>query len=213
MKSIGLLLIITIAVSCNFDSKPKNFDYGKVENGQYTNSYFGMTIDLPDTWVVQNEEEKAAMMEMGKDLVAGEDQNLKAIIEASEVNTANLLTMFKYEVGSPKGYNPNFLVIAENLKNSPGVKTAKDYLFHARKLMERSNIDYDFGDGKIEKVIINDQEFYVMRPTIYYMGIEIHQAYYCTLVNGFSLGFSMSYMEEENRLIQEKIMNTVKFDN
>jgi hypothetical protein len=207
------LLILTISLTaCNQNEKPKNFDYGHTENGKYLNSFFGLELDIPSGWVVQTREETENLTEMGKEFVAGDDENLKAVIDASKINSANLISVFQYEVGSAVDYNPNFMLVAENIKNSPGTKTGSDYLFQARKFLAQSKIEYSHIDDKFEKKMINGQEFYVMNCNIEYAGLSINQIYYSTIVDGFAMNVIVSYTTDEQKSDLDKMLNSMAFN-
>ncbi|MCX6238485.1 MAG: hypothetical protein NTY07_13160 [Bacteroidia bacterium] len=91
---IGLLILTVLTVGCNSNGKPKDFDYGHIENSRYLNSFFGLVLALPSEWVIQSKEQIENIAKLGKNLAAGDNINLKAVISASEVNTANLLVVF-----------------------------------------------------------------------------------------------------------------------
>lgn len=212
LNFIGLVILTILVFSCNTNNKSKAFDYGRVENGKYLNSFFGLEVDVPKGWVIQTKEQIDKMTKMGKDLVAGDDKKLKAVMKASEINSATLLTVFKYETGSAVDYNPSFTFIAENLKNLPGTKSGSDYLFQVRKLLRQSQMQYDTIDEKFTKVFIDNQEFYLMNATLPYMGMTIKQEYYATIQDRFSLGIIISFTDDEQKNELEKIIQSMKFN-
>jgi len=209
-KLIILSLLTIFITSCNPNKKPKNFDYGHTENNKYHNSFFELELILPDNWVVQTKEQMENLSEAGKEIAVGDNKKLEAIINATEINTANLLAVFQYEVGAAVEYNPSFMLVAENLKNAPGVKTGRDYLVQARKLLKQSQVQYQI-DDKFKKVTINNHNFYVMNCSINYMGLTIKQKYYSTLKNGFCLSAIISYNNEEQKKNLEKIIHSANF--
>lgn len=146
MKKIIYLLIVTILFSCSNQNKklPDNFDFGKTENGSYKNDYFDMKVLFNPNWIVQDKQEMNNLAKIGNDLVFGDDENLKSMVKASQVNTAYLLAVFKHEVGAAVEYNPSFMIVAENTKNFPGIKNGEDYLFHAKNLLKQTQIPYSF---------------------------------------------------------------------
>lgn len=115
---INLLLtivILSIFPNCPTKAQSTDFDYGNIEQNIYMNKYFGVEMVLPQDWVVQSREQIDHIMKTGKNLVAGDDAKMKAVIKASEVNSANLLTVYKYEIGSAVDYNPSMAMMAENI--------------------------------------------------------------------------------------------------
>jgi len=210
---LGLLILTITAISCKTQIKPNDFDYGHVENGKYVNSYFDFEITIPTDWVVQTKEQMDNLTKMGSELVAGDDANLKAVIKASEINTANLLAVYQYERGSAVDYNPSFMIAVENLINAPGIKTGSDLLFQSRKLLEQSQLKYDYLDEVFAKEIINGTEFYTMNAEINYMGLNIKQIYYSTIVNRFSFTVIISFITDQQKLDLLESINSMKFRN
>jgi hypothetical protein len=210
IKLLLVIILLSIFPNCPANAQSTDFDYGNIEQNIYKNKYFGIEITLPQDWVIQSREEIDNIMKTGKNLVAGDDAKMKAVIKASEVNSANLLTVFKYEIGSAVEYNPNMSMITENIKNFPGIKSGKDYLFHARKFMEQSQFKYDSLDSEFTKENINGIEFYKMNVEISYMKIKIKQVYYSSVINKFSLNFIISYISDEQKSELINSLNTLK---
>ncbi len=197
-----------ISISCGNTSQ-ESFDYGKVENSVYSNAFFDLTMNVPEAWMVQSQEQTQLLHERGKDFVAGDDKRLKKAIDASTVNTAYLLTVFKYEVGSAVDYNPSYILMAENIKYAPGIKSGKDYLIHSKKFMERNNVTYKYISDSIEQEFLNGFEFYKMETRIDYYGLIITQLYYSTIKNGFSLCVILSYTDEAQKAELEGVLNSL----
>jgi len=209
--TISFLLILILMINCSNSSEPKDFDYGKIENDRYTNSYFDLELNLPSHWIVQTKEQTENLTKIGKDLVAGDNKNMRAAFNASEINTANLLTVFQYEVGSAVDFNPGFMLMAENLKAFPGIKTGSDYLFQVRRAMKQSQFQYDSIDDEFKKIIIDNQEYYLMNTSVSYAGYTIRQEYYSTLQDGFCISAIISYNDDEQKSVLKKVINSMKF--
>jgi hypothetical protein len=208
----GFLFTALLFSACsNKQGKPDDFDYGKVEKDKYTNTYFQMEMDIPKGWTVQSKEQLEDISKKGIDLTAGDNKEMKAALKASEINSANLLAVFKHEVGSALEFNPNFMVVAENLKSAPSIKNGGDYLTQTRKLLEQSQMKYDSISETYEKTTIGGQEFYVMSAHISYMEMSISQVYYSTIRNGFCLSAIISYSGEEQKAELEQAVRSMKF--
>jgi hypothetical protein len=207
----GVFFVTMILNGCSDQDKPKNFDYGHVENGKYVNSYFNFEITLPTGWFVQTKEQMDEMTNSGQDLIAGDDSKMKAVFEASKVNVANLLSVFQFEQGAPVEYNPCFSLVAENIKKFPGIKTGSDYLFQTRKILEQSQIKYDHIDKEFSKEVINGTDFYKMNAEIEYTGLNIKQIYYSAIIKGFSFNLIISYINDQQEQDLLKAVNSMKF--
>ena len=212
-KLIGLIVLAVINTCCNPGGQSKKFDYGHMEDNKYINSFFSLELQLPDGWVVQSKEQTENITNLGKDLIAGDDKNLKAVLDASEVNSANLLTVFKQELGAAVDYNPSFMLVAENLKNAPGIKNGSDYLFQTRKLLQQSQMEFEHMDEEFTRETVNNLVFDTMNCSINYMGFVIHQKYFSTIQNGFSISAIISFIDEDQKKELEQVVNSMVFTN
>jgi len=200
MKNIVSLVIIlfTLSVIAQEKNLPSEFDYGKTEEGVYTNDYFDLKVAFDPSWIVQNNEQMNQLVESGKELISGDDSTMKSVVDAAMVNTAYLFTVFKHEVGAAVEFNPSIMVIAENTKNFPGIKNGGDYLFHTKNLLDQSQMDYYF-DKEISEKEISDTNFHVLEAKLDHLGSTIIQEYHTTVTNGFSLSIVVSYTNDEMR--------------
>jgi hypothetical protein len=194
------------------DPPTQYFDYGTTENGVYTNSFFNLEVAFNPEWSVQSQQQVDKLSELGENLIAGDNKDLKRVIKASKVNVSNLLTVFKYELGSAVDFNPSFLITVENTAFAPGIKTGKDYLFHAKKLLSKLEVKYTFDkpvyEKKIGKVI-----FHVLETRINFMDFKVKQDYIVTVKNGFTMIFIVSYVDKSQKKELYKVINNMKLDN
>jgi flagellar biosynthesis regulator FlaF len=215
MKNLHLLSalhIILIVGACRPPQFQNNFDYGLVESNQYTNEFFGCSIDLPADWVVQSREQMEKLQNLGKEMIAGEDKKFKKELKVSDIRSANLLTVFKFELGSTVEFNPNISIVAENVKFSPGIKSGADYLNHSRKLLEQSQFKYDSISTNFDRVNFSGKVFSRMYTSVNYKGIPITQEYYSAIISGFSFNLVISYSDEEQKKELEGILGTLRFE-
>jgi len=217
MKKTLTLTILFFALStffaCNSSKKnlPTGFDLGVVDDGVYTNNYFGMKVKFNPDWAVQDQESMNDLAKLGAAKVSGNSDLSEAQLEASMVNTAYLLTVFEHEPGSAVDFNPSFMVIAENIKNYPGIKTGSDYLFHARKLLIQSNLGYDISE-EVTTRNVGGIDFDVLTATREIMDLTIVQEYLSTISKNFSLNMIMTYVTDENKKALYSIADEVSFD-
>jgi len=208
---VSIIITVTLLYNCKFEKEPKKFDYGKVTDNIYTNAYFNFSVKIPKDWAVQSQEQTQKLAEKGAELAAGDDEYLKSAVKSAEVDSANLLVVYEHELGTEVAYNPNFMLLAENLKNTPEVKNPGEYLLHAKKLLQRSAIEYHFEEDEFEKEIISGETFYTMRCSIQYLGTEIKQKYYCVFKKGFCLSMIISYVDASQKSSLEGIVKEFYF--
>lgn len=213
MKYIKLSIVCFLAfglTQCK-TGKPDNFDYGTIEDNTYTNSFFEMSMNLPEGWAVQSAEAIKQMTEIGSDAIAGDDAIMKAKLKVSEINSANLMSIFRHEVGTPlEVFNANVTLIAENLVLAPGVKEGSDYLAHTKTALLQTGMNYtiddDFGTETFGR-----QSFDYMDATLSTQGMSVQQRYYSTIINGFSLTAIISYGSEEQKEMLIDVLASMNF--
>ena len=214
MKNPKLLVVLFLAiglVNCK-SGKPEDFDYGEVVDNTYSNAYFGMTMDIPEDYYVQSQAELEDMAKQGGKLL-GDDIITKAKLKAVEINSANLLSVFKAD---PKtnvaSFNSNLVMVAENTASAIGISSGKDYLEASKKVLEQTQLDYTFDDDATGTENFGGQEFDYMDAVLSYSGVKIKQRYYSTIINGFSLNFITSNEEGNQDQKLNEILESINFD-
>lgn len=206
-----VLLLATMAFSPGCGRKAVDeIDFGNVSNSVYQNKYFGLTVALPAGWSVQDQTTRQRLMELGGEMVAGDDKNLKAAVKTSEMTTVSLFAAFKHPVGTPVPYNPNIMCLAERVRHMPGMKKGGDYLFHAKRLLQSSQIQVSF-PKEISTETIGGQQFGVMHIETSMAGMTIRQKYYAAITKGYALAFIVTFTNDEEESSLNNILKTVTF--
>ncbi|MCB0704186.1 MAG: hypothetical protein KDC34_02710 [Saprospiraceae bacterium] len=212
MKYFVPLVLLCSLIGCNSQSTtPEGFDYGSIEKGVYRNHFFNFSIDVPEDWSVQSDEMMDELSEAGTDMIAGDNKSLKQDLDAAEINTAYLLTVFKYEVGAPVDFNPSYLFVAENLSMAPTIRNGKDYLEESKKLLQQAAVEYQFPPVEQPVVNLGGKEFYVMNTVMEYIGTKIEQTYYACIDQNFALTCIISYSGEAQKQELETLLSSIKF--
>lgn len=216
MKWIKRIMVLTLVIGmtvCAY-SEEKAFDkidFGTLENGKYKNEFFGMRLKLPDDWYAMDDDTRMKMMETAKKMLSGEDKNMKAILDASELNSVNLFMVNKHPLGTAVSFNPGLACVAEKVGHLPGIKKGSDYLYHAKKLMQASQIKYIFPkEPYAQKIGGND--FDVQDVEVHIKGMTIYQKYYAAILKGYALSFIISSATQEEEENLKQILETVQFE-
>ncbi|HEY2720422.1 MAG TPA: hypothetical protein VGI82_01770 [Chitinophagaceae bacterium] len=205
-----IFILLLLASSCQNSSKiPDEFDYGKIKNGLYTNDYFDFEMPVPSSWNVQNKQQVDELQKQGEDLISGNNNELKAKVKAASVQTANLLTAFKYKPQTIPGFNPSFIIVAENLGNS-GVKDATIYLDHAKNIMKQSSVLYQF-DPDYHSDQVGNKDFSRMDVSLSANGDVVRQSYYCRIEKNFAFSLIISYDSDVQKTELKEIINKATF--
>lgn len=209
---IALLACFCLVISFGFKAKSGEDMLGEIKNDRYTNKYFGFSLSVPPSWSIQDNEANEKIMKKGRENIANGDEDLEEAMEASQLDVLNLLTMFEQPVGTNvDSYNPSFACVAEKISNAPQIKTGKDYLSSTKKLLQNSNMPYEFSKEIYSKKISN-KGIDVMEASVKYDDLVIKQKFYATIIKGYAIGFVISYTSEEEHAKLDKIVNSFKFN-
>lgn len=209
---VTIIAVMAMVLSVGCEKKAADeIDFGTFSNSVYHNEYFGMTITLPPDWHAQGAEEREQLMKLGGEVVAGDDKNLKAKIKIMEKQTLSLFVAFKHPVGAPVPFNPAIMCVAERVRQLPGIRNGKDYLWHAKRLLESGQLEVTISEGfSTEK--LGGRVFDVMDVEIPSIGALVQQKYYATIIKGYVLAFIASYTTEDELLYQLDIFKSVTFN-
>lgn len=201
------LLFISLAtfifVSCNKKaSQSANFDYGKVENSVYSNSFFKFDIQLPEAWEILTQEQNQNLMQE-----ESKEKNLQA-----EEKSINLLTALKNaDETNEDEFFTNLSVIAEKLDASDRVENGTDYLMHTRKALDDTGIKREYPDKATSLEKINGVEFATMRVNTTEPGLNFMQKFYTAIINDYALTFITTYNNDAQQVELNNILKTLKF--
>jgi hypothetical protein len=212
-----VLCAAMLAAGCNRDATAGGVEEAagglaeKVSENAYRNAAFGLTVTAPDSWSVMDNQQTKRLMDVGTDVATAGNDRLKAVAEASKQGTTNIFTFFKHPLGTPVEFNPSVMGVAENLMLAPGVKTGRDYFFHARKLMEQSSMPVEFvGDYTTAK--IGGQAFDRMNVRMDVNGVSVNQSYYAARHDNFVVVIIQSYQTDAEREETMAVVDTIKLD-
>jgi hypothetical protein len=209
MKRIFIFLALFSIFFCNV-SLSDEIGYGEITKDIYTNGYFNMSIPVPGGWHVQS---KAAMKELsnvGTNMLAGEDNNLRIVLKESEKQSVNMFGFFKHEPGAPVNFNPSILSVAERVTHMPGIKKGSDYLFHVKNIFQTGQMNYTFPKEMFSKSI-SGISFDVM-PTEARVGNKVvYQEYYAARIKNYVLSFVVTYSSDSEKGELNSILNNLSF--
>lgn len=210
-KSILVFIAVVATLTAGCEKKAADeIDFGSVRNSVYSNAYFGLSITLPPSWSIQDQEARQRLMDMGGKMVAGDDKNLKAAVKAAEMTTVNLLSVFKHPMGAPVPCNPNIMCIAEQVRHMPGISKGTDYLYHARRALEASQMQASVLEEESTESI-GGHDFNVMHIELSLGNLTVHQKYYAAIMKGYALVFIVSYTTDDDQSALKDILKTVTF--
>ena len=209
-KTLFAFFVITaIVFSACTKKASEEIDIGTFEDSVYNNDYFGFKMTLPSDWSVQDQQAIKQMKDIGAEIIAGDDKNLKAAIKYSEMQVVTLLAAFKHPVGAPVSFNPNISCVAERIRHAPGIKTGKDYLYHSRSMLESGQLQYSF-PKEIYTEKLGGVDFDILCADLTVGQMMVHQKFYVAVIKGYALTFTVSFTDEEEGL--REILESVSFN-
>lgn len=212
MKTKIALFIVAsslLSVSCVKKNQSEKFDYGTYENGIYTNTFFDFALTVPAEWYVFSQDQNLNLVE-NSDNISEDNTVLQQTIEKSKVTTTILLTASQYGLDVPDSlFNPNIMLIAENIHGSDKIKSASDYLLLTRHALEQDPSPKEFPFPAFKLHTVNSRDFSWMRVvTSVPDHADYTQDYYVILQNEFALTAILTYNADHQRTELEHILNT-----
>lgn len=187
------------------DNSQQNF-FGEIEGNSYKNKYFGIKIEIPETWLAQESEVGKAIKKVGTDVVKGKTaQTQKAFDEAAQRLTV-LFTASKDILGIEN--NSIMTFAAEKKPPLLQIRNGQDYLRLNIQTFKKLTLPPDFKYSET----IKSEKF--GGETFYYIDIErtgYQQRFYAIYRKGYSLFFTLTYANEEDLETMKEIIRNSDF--
>ena len=213
-KTIILFTFLAIAASINNvnGQKERSFDLGTLEDGTYSNEYFDFNMTFPRNWAAEIDKNQA-FVEKGLEVFEDELKKDRIYFDPKDVEMAILVTISKYAMGTAVDFNPNILIMVENVAKVPGIKTGADYLFNVKKLLKYTGAKSKVKGSKFEEHNFGGKTFHSMITKNKLQGIKYKQVFYTTILNDFAFCILCTYKEKDQLEELLTIVNTTQFDN
>lgn len=204
-----IVVLATLTVACEKKSA-NEIDFGTIQNSVYHNDYLGFSITIPTNWTIQDQEAQRRLARVGMSAVAGDDKNLKASMKAAEMHSVNLYGAFKYPPGSPVTNNPAMMAVAESVRELPGIKRGKDYLFQVKQLLQSGQIEISFPKDVYSEQV-GGVEFDVLDIEMTVGPRTVKEKYYATIRKGYALSLVFIGAADPDDRFEQNAIDTVTF--
>lgn len=201
------VVLLALLVGCKPKGGSEIFDYGKVENGRYTNTFFGCSMDVPEGWTPLTKEQIAELESRGRKIAVGEESKPIDGRKASDISAASIMTVYKHPYGTVQGYNPSMSLIVENLHRYGSIKNGDQYLGHSRGRLVSYGL-FQSVDSVFTKEVVNGAIFYRMHCVSSTDTERVEQDYIATVVNRFALTFILSYRNDSEKELMMKSLQS-----
>ena len=184
----------------------KAVDLGQLDGVNYVNNFFGLSLSIPQNWVVVNAQRREAMGEEIKQLISAPNQAKKSQIEDSINRSTLLLSLTKLPAGEPG--NASFMLVAERLP-LPSIKTGADVIRAMKNAMTNTNFNIEFL-SEVHNVPIGGAPFSIVTVKNSSQYGTFTQKIYVTTKNGYSLQFFYTYLNESDLPAFDAIIKSIK---
>ena len=205
--SLLLLSAILMFSGCrqkqSLKEKQQQIETGSLnEMNEYKSAEVGWTVNLPEDWPVLTKKERDKLNEKGLKAIE-ENNNIKVDVTGlrelinlkKDLFNSFISTIEPYSEKETGTYDENNKKIIDILKQTYAGKGMK--------------AEYDEGKEKIDGL-----EFYTFSTRIYSPDkskIILYQKMYSRLINGYDLGITMTYNNEEDKKTLENVIASSKF--
>ena len=187
-------------------NQPVPIDFlGFVQKTTYTNKFFGFSLEFPENWEVDDPLESESEINAGVEALKTEEERFNRALAAA---VKEEVVVFGVSHNKGEGQtSENFLVGVLKLPDPQMdsqalLKSTKDFF------LQNPNIKLLEDIRNFEK---NGVKFSTMTFLTTIQGFKITQRIYSTVRKGYSITFTMSYIEESERAALDKIFESVKF--
>jgi len=205
---IAFLLLAACGSNDDHDPEAMTQDQG---DGRYHNAKFGLTIEKPDSWYSQDIEEMMMAMQLGGDLMSGDDKNLQAVFDSAMKTSLPLFGFYEYSPGTPGKLNANVVAVAENIAMYPGVASGCDYLQNAKMLMEQSRMQMTV-ENMCSSRTVNGTDLAYFDVAVNYGPQTVQQRYFACRKGEHAISIIQSYFDDESEAKVDALVNTLELD-
>lgn len=178
---------------------------GSLQDGNYKNDFLGFSLKVPKDWIVADQETTAAAAKIGTDTLKGKDQRDNKLVEESIRLSITLLNVTKKPVGASE--NAAFVLVV-NKQSSSGYTPAM--IAEATKsVLDSSPVLKLTADTRVKTV--GGRNFALLDYEINANGQRANTKFYVTMIRDYSLSFSLSYVNDSDLVLLEKIVETMQF--
>lgn len=181
-------------------------DLGQLNGTEYTNAFFGLSLTIPEKWLVMEAERRAALDSEVKKMVQTPDQQRQTKIEESIERTKTLIRVTKLPVGQPQ--NAQLMLVAERLP-SPGIKTGLEVIEIMKQTMKGTNFNIEFLEVPHNESI-GGAEFGVVTVKVESPYGPFIQKIYMLVRNEYALELFYTYTDDADLPAFDGVMKSVK---
>jgi hypothetical protein len=191
---IGIVVGMLLMVSGCGEKDEVILTRGTWNGNQFTNEKAGVTFNLPEDWVVSTDEEMAAMLGSGTEILANSDLGYS---EEEIKKSIELTTIYDFIAADSNGAS-NVMVIYENLKKQSSTRTMneKKYIEFLSSQIEAAGMGYEVGE--VSELKIGDINYATLTVTLSMGGASLEQVYLVRRQGNYMINILITIMPESD---------------
>lgn len=210
IKSVFVIVLAAlVSIACTESGSDSPVTVNSSGN-TYVNGFFGMTVEKPADWYAQSAEEAILLQQQGNRMLAGDDKNMKAMIDAALETSLPLFGFFEFPPGTPGKMNPNVLSVAENIKMYPGITEPCDYVNAVKEILARGQLNYEFG-SECQNTTVGGKRAGYLDATLKVADFTVSQRYHALLTDGYAVSVIQTYTDDQSRQNVENVLSSLRF--
>ena len=179
-----------------------------VSDRKYINEYFGFVAEVPVEWYLKKGINNDFKYETATEFLSSRDENLKALLKSSIEKSYTVFNASRHPLGTPRKAYPNVSMMVENIRDFPGVKSAKDYLFVIEDTFKMNNNKVFFAPD-VTKVDLGGVEFWMRETSLTLGATDLHQKLYAKIKGNYILFFVCKTKSEEDENTVSELTRTI----
>ena len=118
-KIIYLLFALLTLTFSSCGQQTEKFDYGKLNGTLYSNSYFKISVKIPENWFFVDKDGRAQIIKENIDRLTKDNPTYNQQMQGAKDFSAQIFTLFKYPPDTLIEVNPNITMTATKILLSP----------------------------------------------------------------------------------------------
>jgi hypothetical protein len=177
---------------------------GIIRETTYINKFFGFSLDFPADWEVKDPLETQEVVNAGVEALKTEEDKFNRILAASAKQE-----VIVFGVGNKKTETSENFLVGVLKQPNPRIDPETILRVTAEFLIQNPNIIIFEDIRSFEK---NGTSFSTLTFLTTIRDFKIKQKIYVTVKKGYSITFTMSYIDEKQGRTLDKIFESVKFE-
>jgi len=179
---------------------------GAVDDSEYKNSFFGLKVSLPESWIIQEKEVNDELKQIGESGVKGKTRKIQKSFDQAAQKVTILLTATRDIIGIAD--NAVLSLVVEKPLPPFRIKNGNDYLrlaLQSYKLLQLPP-DYKYSENIRSETLGGE--------TFYYIDVQqagFTQRFYATARKGYAVFFLVQFFKAEDLETMKEILRNSDF--